>query len=508
MKAGLPSRIGLRRMSAALLGAGLALAAAQQVPGEAAGEAGSSRASYRDDSLRLAFRGDSVRQRMLDSRWAYLQALQLDESGEACVAYDPGRGECLLTVDDWNRNVAEAPAFPGAERFASVRDVPAAALRVKLLSSLLHGEYLRSALERDSARAGLERECRARADSQVAEQRRQIGDSALRALYQARFDRDFRRREEPVIQVLATSDSVLADSLWKSFSDSGGKGPAGSWVWRSPDPEDLPRGIPEMAATLARGEVSKPWPTPYGYLLARWKSVRRRAALSFEEALPMLVAHPRLKHPDSLGAARARENLIAEYHRSHRREFLSPDTLRLRLRLTPAMPAAKGRTEAGLSRLSRDSGAAPVENPRSVRVASFADLPPSVQTQLSDLPMARPGTRIGPVPSAFGTWDFEVVGKTRGGRIMALAQARPAVLQALRLRDEEPMAKVADEIRAEERTTWNFLAQAYRERRLASGDASGGDPGAAKPVVTLAADKLHWLRTYLHIRFIDLGKDS
>jgi hypothetical protein len=496
MKNGLPRRAWFRRMAAvAGLAAGASLAAEGPAP-----DAGFTR----EDSLRLIAQGDSARRQGLDARWAYVKALQLDAGEGDCVAFDPGRGECLLTAGDFNLRVLQGPPFPGADRYVSIGDVPAADLRRKLLQTLLHRDYLRYMLDQDPARDSLDGEWRSLRDRQVAEARRQIGDSTLRVLYEARYERDFRKREERIIQVLATSDSGLADSLGKAYSDTARKGTQGGWTWRKPERSDLPPGILALASTLAKGEVSKPWRAPFGFLLVRWQSVRRRAAIPFEEAIPVLLARSRLRDQDSARSARARESRVAEYYRAHRSEFRSPDTLRFRLLLLPDAHPALARPAISATR--------PAGGGR--QLAGYFDLPPSLRDELSAYLPARPGARIGPVPSAFGTWDFEILETAKGGAAQSLAEARPAILAALQLDGVESGEADVRDRQDQDRQLWEGLAQELLERRLleaeveAGAKTSGSGGPHSGPKKSLANGKLGWMRSYLHIRYIDLGKDS
>jgi hypothetical protein len=137
-----------------------------------------------EDSLFLR-QADSLRRQPLLDRAAYVEGLKLQADEEACVAFDPGRNECLLSVADFNRGVEEWPSLPlgGHSGAASASVLPVASLRRSLLQALLDEAYLRYQLARDSAADSLEREWRSLKDRQIAAARREAGDSSLRSRY-------------------------------------------------------------------------------------------------------------------------------------------------------------------------------------------------------------------------------------------------------------------------------------------------------------------------------------
>lgn len=468
-----------------------------------------------EDSLFLR-QVDSIRRQPLLDRASYVEGLRLQADEEACVAFDPGRGGCLLTVADFNRGVEEWPSIPGAERSGSASGLQVASLRRSMLQALLEEPYLRYKLAGDSAAEGLEREWRSLKDRRLAAARREAGDSTLRSRYRQRFERDFKAREERIVQVLATSDSAQADSLWTALAalpaggSAGGRARSG-WRWRCPDRGDLPMEALALADTLAKGQVSRPVRVPYGYLLVRWNSVHRRVAVPFEEAIPMLLSLPDFPDPDSSRAFRDRESRVAEYFRAHRREFLSPDTVRFRIRLRPYT-----RTRAGGS---KDMDALAQERPGETRLAGFFDLPPSVQSQLGRYLPLGAGERLGPLLTPFGAWDFEVLGTAKGGRSLSLAEARPLILAALDPGGEEDIEQAIRNTQARDRQLWNQMATERLESRLPGDTARMALDQSDQPEPpdrprdsamprTLAADKLEWLRTYLHVRFIAMGGES
>jgi hypothetical protein len=486
----------------------------------------------REDSLRRA-QAEAQRRKQLEARADFARALQLDGNEEDCVAFDPGRSACLVTVAEFNRSAAEWPPSQGRSLRGHAPEPKVEELRRKVLHSLLATDYLEHRLSRDPGKDSLNAAWQAWRSRRLESTRKQVGDSALRALYHARYERDYRRRDEPVVQVLGMGDSALADSLWRSFSDSsrtdssrspGNPGPRrDAWRWRSPPAEDLPSGAAAAAAALRRGEVSRPWKTPYGYLLLRWVSVRHRPEIPFEDAVPDLLAlamDPEMgngKTPKGAGTPASGsapggipESLVTKYYASHREAFRSPDTARFQAQLLP--DAVQRRTRA-----SRAEGTAPVETTASAAEApkgdgvfrpaatvGFFDLPPSVQRQLERFLPAESGAILGTFPSVFGTWRFKVLATAPGGRLLSLREARPAILSALGNGATGPA--YAQHQRSLDRQGWGLMAARHLEARFAaeaSTDASAAGP-SVDPSRRMAADKAEWMRRYLDIRFIGL----
>jgi hypothetical protein len=132
----------------------------------------------------------------------------------------------------------------------------------------------------------------------------------------------------------------------------------------------------------------------------------------------MLIA---LAQKPAAGAG-AIDKAVADYHRAHAGEFLSPDTVRFRAWLTP-LPR-KGRLNARRQAAEDTSALASLP-------VDAADLPEALQREIARYPSLRPGDFLGPLRSLFGTWYLEAVAVKPGGRPLTLAESRPRILQTL-----------------------------------------------------------------------------
>ncbi|HKP97583.1 MAG TPA: peptidylprolyl isomerase [Fibrobacteria bacterium] len=477
---------------------------------------------------------EAQRREQQEARADFVGAVQLDQAEDECVAFDPAASACLVTVAEFNRSAESWPPVLGQARQGASpslnKDLPVEALRRDVLHSLLAGAYLENRLAQDPGQDSLNKVWQARQERRLEAERREIGDSTLRSLYRSRFERDFKGREERIVQVLGMSDSALADSLWRVFSAAPGGPkavrPERAWKWRSPVPADLPPGAQALIATLRKGEISKPLRTPYGYLLLRWLSVHRQPPVRFEDALPLLVALSRSRPVGAGPEAAARESRVEAYYRTHQEDFRSPDTARYRILLLPdAAPGFSRGSRAGDSglaaapragkggdgfrlRLAAPELLAQLHAPRIFErcavEAGYFDLPASLQAQLGRYFKARPGEVLGPFPSVFGTWWFQVLETRPGGRLSTLREARQAVLAALG--EGEPGSAQAEGLRSRDRQGWGLMAAHYLEERFGREAARDTAAGQASGEASrrMAADKTAWMRHDLDIRFIAL----
>jgi hypothetical protein len=327
-------------------------------------------------------------------------------------------------------------------------------------------------------------------------------------MYHDHYGELFRGREVRSIEGLAASDSNLADSLWRAFSDSGGnlpdgKSPADLWRWHAVAEADLPPAAPALVAKLKAGEVSRPIPAPYGFLLLRWKTLRRIPEIPYEAALPILVG----LSGDPAKEAALFQSRLEDYYREHKRELRSPDTTVLRVWLAPD-PRQVRRSH---SPTGGDSLADPVpDTARASRETVYGSLPPGVRRKLARYLPFHLGEFLGPLASDFGTWYLRPTAIRKGGRGLGLEEARPAILAALYGKESATPADLERaRARDREREAWRFLAWNYAAEAKApspADESAGKAMGAVSlSMARLLADKETWMRKRLAVRFVELG---
>ncbi|HKP97982.1 MAG TPA: peptidylprolyl isomerase [Fibrobacteria bacterium] len=497
MRTVLPFRVTdlLRSIAAFSLFAG-ALSASAAGAGPLRDEKGQDRAELaRESSRRAAQESDALRLRERERR-AFRTSLRLEQFEGACVAYHPGLDTCLVTVARFNRAVEGWAYPPGIIPDSASPEERIRASRRITLQGLLETFRLRDRVARAGVGDSLDRLWRAGREERLSAARKRAGDSALLARYRSLYAEMFARREERIAQLLATSDSVAAESLYRTASVAASAPPAGAsgalnvpnapngpgprrdvLPWQSLARRELPPRAAAAADSLARGAVSRPIRVPYGFLIVRWVSLREFPEIPFEEAVPALLAYPQ----DNAAMRAADERQVSDYYASHQGDFRSPDTACFRAWLDPR-PARK---------------ASAVDTSRSPQAVGFWDLPRSVRAKLGLFLPCRPGTLVGPFGSGFGTWYFEAQGIRRGGTPLSLAQAKPIIARNIHgNRDESNDGETGPSDRAfraaknRDQIIWNALAYQVLPE----------NPNEKSDWET-------WLRQHLDVRFVDLGAD-
>ena len=142
---------------------------------------------------------------------AMREAMRLDEDGSECVAFDPSRSACIVTVSGFNQSLEnnEFPVPDSQADFPDGRDVEAR--RSAHLKMLLEAEFPMAAPMPGAARDSLERIFQAAVEKRRAAFRRYENDSTLRALYQARYLDLFQGKLQATCKVLASSDSAFSE---------------------------------------------------------------------------------------------------------------------------------------------------------------------------------------------------------------------------------------------------------------------------------------------------------
>lgn len=397
-----------------------------------------------------------------DHRQAMLLLLRLNEAGSECVAYDPSRSSCLVTVEDFNVAL-EGRSFPAAD---SGSDAPSPqriqAMQASVLKEILADRYASDSSlggpARDSLMQSFETARGKRTRAFVAN----LGEDSLRALYRRHFADLFQGREERTYRLLASSDSALADSLSRDPKAQ----------WQRAGEATLPPEARDAARRLKPGETTRPIETPFARLYVRLESSRRIPDTRFEEALPILISLATRAQTET-----DQERHVTEYYRANQKEFLSPDTLAFRIWLAPAAQR-KGSLQ---QRLREDTARV------GTRIADQTRLPDYLRDELQYYPALRPGDFLGPIRSVLGTWYLQALNLRRGGRPLSLAEARPRILKLLYGSTETRPADVARQ------------EAAIKDRELLKTLAG---PLLTGPGGRAAYDE--WMRERLSIRFIRL----
>jgi hypothetical protein len=265
------------------------------------------------------------------------------QGGESCVVNERYAKGCLLTTDDYNKQVytlemVTSGAFlqaPGRNRVDSTRHL---ALK-SVLFNVFKEQKLRAAgleLTLDSVSAEACKEIALRSDTALARR--------LRQYYNAHYATTFKARRVPVFEIIAGTDSAHIRSIFEFLekqdsllsaippADSAARRKAvariNSLPWRRAVLDDLGPAAAKAASTLKHSQWSLPVRTAYGFaILSLVDSVWTQ-----EIFLPTIQdsLHLVLKGQEGEFLSQAKS-----YYRSNRRSFPMPDTLHFKLAICP-----------------------------------------------------------------------------------------------------------------------------------------------------------------------------
>jgi hypothetical protein len=435
---------------------------------------------------------------------AIAQALRLDQNANDCVAQDPAAGICLLTVDAFNRAL-EHRTIPLRQKdpdFPTQSDIDA--IRGEVLRQILGERYFTAApipaRDKDSLSA--------LADATVFKRnqalRDTLGEATLRAAYRELFPTVFRGKEEPLFEVLASTDSLRLDSL-RSAPDSSVRS---AW-WIVPEAE-LPAEALHAARAVKSGAMAGPVRVPFGYLFLREVSRRRHPDVSMDAALPLLISRASIPAEGEPGW----EKDMEDFYRQHPESFITPDTLTYRAWLLPQTGhRAVSRRLPRMNKVRMQMQKMDTVNTNSITVHE-KDLPRGLREDLSDFPPCRRGEALGPISSVFGTWYLLALEVRNGGRSLTMEESRHALgKRVYGWEGPEFLLPAVADAQARERDIRKAITTQYLMTRKTddktagdsdnaiAGPAEAGKAGSAIPWESKRDD---WMRNHLVLRFVEL----
>lgn len=358
-----------------------------------------------------ALRADSLRRALVDSA-------RLGPDAPDCLAYDPAAAECLVRAPEFNASlertaiaVPEPPVgYPGPGDVARERSA--------VLSRLLEPRFPAFRALPARVRDSLEGVFRARREMWLEEARARIGDSALAEEWRrapvARFD----GRREARYEVIASSDSVLADSLRHCVAEAGGTWPrAAGLTW-----DRMPPVAADGAWELRDSGWAGPFRLPGMWMHARARGRQLSEASAYGKAWPLLAARIELARGTPAGQARA----------AARETGAS-----VRIWLAPGPIGGKRFDTAAFA--GRD--------------AATWELPDAVRDAIGGRPPG-PGETLGPIRTPYGMAFLS-------GRSAAEAVAQSALSGG----PDDPYAMAESETRSRDEDAWRVIVEAYLDRQ-------------------------------------------
>lgn len=361
------------------------------------------------------------RQRQQEARrYARIQdMLRVKADPAACVASHNREGGCLVSVSQFNAfaGTVEPDGAMDADR---VRTVRLAMLRELLREAYLADKLRATGLGKEVAEKGMAEEAQVWATAA-----KHVGQERLRSLY-ALFGDFFARREDRTYEVMASTDSLLLDSLRReavrpragkeapgSPSRDGAPGPGRSEAlpWAVVADSLLPAPLADSGKALRKWQCSPVLRWKGGFAVIRPADIRVTPAVPYEDAVPVLVG---LANYRPLDSARAVAEAQA-YYQAHPGEFAAHDTLVAEVRLHPGT-----KPDTSLDR----------------RTAAFArmssvDLPADARRWLEGRDSLRTGRTYGPEYRGLGVWTFRLLVARKGKGGPAFDAVRGALMARL-----------------------------------------------------------------------------
>lgn len=355
--------------------------------------------------------------------------IQLDCISSDCIVFDPKTGLCVVSCDDFNQT-AMTVRMPPTTPLDSVRG------RV-LDKSLNMAYYSRKAQESGLADDPDIQKAVSNKSAALCGQglkSRAPNEKTLKLLYEAMYPRHFAEREVVQLDVVGSSDSLFVDSLSRLIArqDSvcgSGKGRKSNGIsknsveipWARSMYDNIPARLSTPTDTLKVGGVTKPIRTAFGFFIVRVGEVKIISETPFEKARDQLF---RIAQGNRvISGTKADEKEATAYFKKHRNNFLSPDTLSLRLWLKPNQSNQSVQiSDSGLSAKCSDTASFP-----SLSCISTA-LPPAIREIVEKTAdTAKKDQVIGPIVSPFGTWTARITGRKRGGKPLEYADVADLV---------------------------------------------------------------------------------
>jgi hypothetical protein len=256
-----------------------------------------------------------------------------------CVAYDKAGGECVLAAAEFNRRVADCippDGWDAADR--KQREAWIHETRESLAHGLAGEKFILTKLRDPGLRAKVDAETDQTLRDLNQARRRAFGDSALRTLYAGRLAPIFKERTENSYRIIASTDSLFIDSIFRivkgSRSTDRNQLPAGRIPWHACNGE-----CEALAGTLRWDSVSQgdwigPIRFPFAWAMIQLSGKRTVPGLSYEAAIPYLHA----MGPSLAWLRKPTRSEIRKEFEANRIRYEKPDTIIAKAWLAP--PAA------------------------------------------------------------------------------------------------------------------------------------------------------------------------
>jgi hypothetical protein len=348
-----------------------------------------------------------------ETRFWPADSLELSSRDEACIVYDTITGQCIIDAAAFNMSAASRRAEKSEAR-DSVRN--------KIRNQLLFIRFwsmtgVKKGYDASSEAKDLVRETLDEVEKHYAGINVSKSDSTIRTLYVDYYDRCFAKDTQLMLNVIGTTDSAWADSIYRVIRKADYVDPSRVAItnlatrgdpvaeatenlsWTRIRFSSLPEDLHEKLAGLKIGGFSPPVKTPCGYFIYRFGGRDNTPEIGFEKVKGKLVAlyeKHKISFPHTIS-----EREIQSYYNTHRNEFRRIDG-RVKIWLVPhirpeKMPGDRTQNASG-------QGSSAADTARwSGMIADFANLPEMTAAVVGRLYSTRRARFYQGVPTPFGT---------------------------------------------------------------------------------------------------------
>jgi hypothetical protein len=343
-----------------------------------------------------------------------------------CLASMPD-GDCLVTLGEFNAYLPYADAQTG-ESVAEARERLLRAYVFRKLKSLEGRREINQAEKEKIIQQVKDAQEYRRVRASLMGLGLAVVDAAsLSAAYQKHYRRYFAQRDSVLIQVMASTDSLLLDSLHDILEQGSAKPkPAthpmsvsdgdSALPWMTFSEADLPREIVAPTDTFKVGQFSKVFRTPAGYFMAKLSDIIRIPGTPPERAQAMciyLATWDKYLGMDSILMAKSKK-----YYQDHSDAFMTPDTVAYDFWLAP-----RGKY--------RDIRMYIADTSRFKSMGKLdTDLPPAITKKIktSAIPSS---LKLHMVETKFGQMLVKIRSIKKGGRPIPFAKAKRGILEKI-----------------------------------------------------------------------------
>lgn len=393
------------------------------------------------------------------------EELQIRGYNDDCIAYTIADGECILSLEEFNKNCLT---------FQPSKKIPLDSARLLVLDKSLNILYLSGEAKKNgfAALPEVQNRIKSLADMNFEPRKNkdEVNDQNLKKLYDKYYDTLFAEKEIVLLDLIGSTDSSYIDSIHTFLNNNTAKTqrrlanrkknkkpPKLPWI--SSPMEKLPKTLTLPTDTLYENEFTKPIKTNYGFFILKIAQIENKKEIPFEEVRSHLI------HMIDKGESTLRPNEITDsearnYYKHFKKHYRKPDTLHLKAWLVPTT------SKLNEKRLGKNE----IENQTNWQPMEITNLllPIDLQKRLQRLISQKDSVEfLGPVETQYGTWYFSIKSIIKANGYISFRKVRKEIKSLLAHSSNSKSLSTLKPEKRKKLLTDEIIAQAYW-RRLVS----------------------------------------